>query len=140
MRALAGEDAMTREYNHGHRLAEADIADRPGGTVRPGALTCFFERDPGLALARRSTAEGMGTLLLMFAATGAGLQAHRLFPSEPGMGVVIGALTVAGGLAGLITALGAVSGGHFNPLITALQWLGRERGLGCSLAYVGAQA
>jgi glycerol uptake facilitator-like aquaporin len=102
--------------------------------------TCFFERDPGLALARRAGVEGIGTLLLMFVATASGLQAHRLVPAEPALGLLFSALSIAGALAGLIVAFGAVSGGHFNPLITLLQWLARERSLRCTGAYVGAQA
>jgi glycerol uptake facilitator-like aquaporin len=36
-------------------------------------------------------------------------------------------------------AFGAVSGGHYNPLITLLQWLGRERTTRCTLTYLAAQ-
>jgi glycerol uptake facilitator-like aquaporin len=100
---------------------------------------CFFEADPARKLLHRAAVEGIGTLLLMLAATGSGLQAHRLFPSEPGLGLLVSALAIPGALVGLIMALGAVSGGHFNPLITALQWLGRERSLHCTVAYIGAQ-
>jgi glycerol uptake facilitator-like aquaporin len=32
-----------------------------------------------------------------------------------------------------------VSGGHFNPLITALQWLAGQRRFDCTLAYTAAQ-
>ena len=53
----------------------------------PVPETCFFERDPELALSRRMVAEGVGTLLLMLAATGGGLTAQRLFPDSPGLGV-----------------------------------------------------
>ena len=67
------------------------------------------------------------------------LQTQRLFPAGPALGLLFSALTIAGTLAGLIVALGAISGGHFNPLITALQWLGRERDLRCTLAYIAAQ-
>jgi glycerol uptake facilitator-like aquaporin len=40
---------------------------------------------------------------------------------------------------GLIIAFGAASGGHFNPLISSLQWIRGERGLRCTAAYVIAQ-
>ena len=39
----------------------------------------------------------------------------------------------------MIIALGAVSGGHFNPLITGLQWLSGERSLRGAVAYTAAQ-
>lgn len=106
---------------------------------QPVPETCFFERDPELALSRRMVAEGVGTLLLMLAATGAGLTAQRLFPDSPGLGIVVSAGATAGALVGLILAFGTVSGGHFNPLITGLQWLSGERRLGCTIGYVVAQ-
>jgi glycerol uptake facilitator-like aquaporin len=49
------------------------------------------------------------------------------------------AFAVVGALVGLIVALRAVSGGHFNPVITVLQWLSGQRGIDCTLAYVAAQ-
>ncbi|SDR60796.1 Glycerol uptake facilitator (Major Intrinsic Protein Family) [Rhizobiales bacterium GAS191] len=105
----------------------------------PKSETCFFERDPGMALARRATVEGVGTLFLMVAATGAGLALRHLLPDNPALGLMAGAFATAGALVGLIIAFGAVSGGHFNPLISGLQWLGGERNLDCTLAYVAAQ-
>ncbi len=106
---------------------------------QPVPETCFFERDPELALSRRMVAEGVGTLLLMLAATGGGLTAQQLFPDSPGLGLVVSAGATAGALVGLILAFGTVSGGHFNPLITGLQWLSGERPLGCTFAYVVSQ-
>jgi glycerol uptake facilitator-like aquaporin len=100
---------------------------------------CFFENDPHMALARRATAEGVGTLLLMFAASGSGLAAQHLSPHHPFIGLIASAIAIAGALVGLINAFGAVSGGHFNPLITALQWLGGQRKLDCTLVYISSQ-
>src|SRR4051812_34120941 len=87
---------------------------------------CFHERDPGVPLARRATAEAAGTLLVMLAVTGAGLTAQRLAPDAPTVGVLAVAVAAAGALIGLIVAFGTVSGGHFNPLITGLQWMAGE--------------
>ena len=106
---------------------------------QPAAETCFHERDPGIPIARRATAEGVGTLLLVFAAAAAGLAAQHLTPHGPAFALVASAVATAGALVGLIVAFGPVSGGHFNPLITGLQWLAGERGLDCAAAYVAAQ-
>lgn len=100
--------------------------------------TCFHEADPTLALPRRALAEGVGTMLLVIAASGSGLAAVHAFP-QPGFALPLTALAIAGALVGLIVAFGPVSGGHFNPLITLLQWFGRERSRQCTLAYVAAQ-
>ena len=104
--------------------------------VLPATETCFFEHDPNRPLLRRATVEGAGTLLLMMAANGAGLMVQHAGGTS---GLLAGALATAGAMVGLIVALGPSSGGHFNPLITLLQWLGRERTLRCTVAYVVAQ-
>lgn len=104
---------------------------------------CFYEHDPGVPLARRCFAEALGTALLMIAVSASAIAVGNAAPADPGFGavasLVANALAVAGVLVGLIVALGGVSGGHFNPLITVLQWWSRERGTGCTLAYVAAQ-
>ena len=100
--------------------------------------TCFHEADPSADLKRRALAEGLGTALLMMAAGGGGLAAAHAWP-EPGLAVPVTAVSIAAALVGLIVAFGPVSGGHFNPLITVLQWLAGERSLRCMSAYVAAQ-
>jgi glycerol uptake facilitator-like aquaporin len=101
--------------------------------------TCFFERDPEVSLVRRVTAEVIGTLLLMLAATGAGLTAQRVSPDQLGFVLLASAGVTAGVLVSLIVTFGSVSGGHFNPLITGLQWFAGQRKLDCTLAYITAQ-
>jgi glycerol uptake facilitator-like aquaporin len=81
-------------------------------------------------------AEFAGTLLLMLVVVGVGLTTRR---GSPTLGVMAEALGVAGALVGLIIAFGQVSGGHFNPLITFLQWLSGLRDLNCTIVYVAAQ-
>lgn len=105
----------------------------------PAQVTCFHEADPALPLWRRAGVEAFGTLLLVMAASGAGIGANRMFATMPGLVLPIVALVLAGALVSLIVALGSVSGGHFNPLITVLQWLARERGGICTVVYVAAQ-
>lgn len=99
---------------------------------------CFFESDPGLALWRRAGAEGVGTALLVTAAVGGGLAAERS-AAEPALAALVVAASISGALVGLIVALGPVSGGHFNPLISVLQWLTGERTGRCAAAYAVAQ-
>jgi glycerol uptake facilitator-like aquaporin len=106
---------------------------------RPAFPTCFFEQDPGLPLVRRVAAEFVGTLLLTMAVVCAALAAGRMFAGLPGLALVVTAFVASSALVSLILAFGNASGGHFNPLITGLQWLGGERALRCTLAYVAAQ-
>lgn len=101
--------------------------------------TCFHEADPAAPLIARAMVEAIGTSLLVLAASGAGLAGERAFLTEAGLILPVAAIAIPGALVGLIFALGAVSGGHFNPLITVLQWMAGERGRTCMIAYVCAQ-
>ena len=101
--------------------------------------SCFFEKNPSLVLSRRAFVEGAGSLLLMMAVTGSALTGQRLSGGNHELGLLVSAFATSGSLVGLILALGSVSGGHFNPLITGLQWLAGQRSLRCTLSYIGAQ-
>ena len=101
--------------------------------------TCIFEKDPSATIGQRAIVEGVGTLLLVLAVAGSGLAALHLQDTSL-LAKLANAVATAAALVGLIVAFGAVSGGHFNPLISTLQWLFRERTLDCTIAYVGAQA
>lgn len=103
------------------------------------APTCFHEADPAAPLLRRATAEGLGTALLVLVAGGAGLAAERAFGPGAGPILPVLALAIPAALAGLVVAFGALSGGHFNPLITGLQWLAGDRSGRCFAAYAAAQ-
>jgi glycerol uptake facilitator-like aquaporin len=103
-----------------------------------GKKTCFLEKDPTLALYRRTTSEIVGTLLLVFCVVSAGLTIQQVTESHSAMIVVI-ALASGGSLCGLIVAFGDSSGGHFNPLITTLQWVSGDRDLRCTVAYIAGQ-
>ncbi|PZM08321.1 aquaporin [Rhizobium tubonense] len=99
-----------------------------GGTP---SRKCFVEDDATVSLFRRSLAEGVGTAMLMIAVVGSGL--------HDGSSQSSSAMAIAGSLIGLILAFGAVSGGHFNPTITLLQWAMGRRRLDCTVWYVTAQ-
>jgi arsenate reductase len=94
-------------------------------------------------LPRRAFAEFLGTGLLVAVVVGSGIAAQTL-TSDTGLQLLENAVVTAAGLAVLIVMLGPVSGGHFNPVISAADYLlGRRmrRGLsGVDLgAYVAAQ-
>jgi arsenate reductase len=72
----------------------------------------------GLDLARRLTAEALGTGLLVVAVIGSGIMASRLSPDDVGLQLLENAAATAGALIALIWMFGAVSGAHFNPAVT----------------------
>jgi len=71
-----------------------------------------------LDLARRLAAEALGTAFLIIAVIGSGIMASRLSPSDVGLQLLENAAATAGALVGLILMFGAVSGAHFNPVVT----------------------
>ncbi|WP_292835677.1 aquaporin [Microbacterium sp.] len=86
----------------------------------------------GVALARRATAEVVGTGLLVTVVVGSGIAAQRL-TTDPGLRLLENSIATALGLGVLILLFGPVSGAHFNPLVSAADaLLGRRRRTGLS--------
>ena len=71
-----------------------------------------------LDLGRRLVAEAIGTGLLIIAVIGSGIMATNLSPDDVGLQLLENAAATAGALIGLILMFGAVSGAHFNPVVT----------------------
>lgn len=69
-------------------------------------------------LARRATAEFVGTALLVAIVVGSGIYAQRLSPHDIGIQLLENSIATGAGLVALILALGPVSGAHFNPVVT----------------------
>lgn len=89
-------------------------------------------------LTRRAAAELLGTGLLVTVVVGSGIAAETL-TTDPGLRLLENALATAAGLAVLILVLGPVSGAHFNPLVSAADWLlGRRTHSGLRLHEVAA--
>ena len=78
-----------------------------------------------VSLARRLFAEMLGTTLLVAAVVGSGIMAQRLSPNDTGLALLENAVATGGVLLVLIATLGPISGGHFNPVVTAVDaWFG----------------
>jgi glycerol uptake facilitator-like aquaporin len=76
-----------------------------------------------MKLARRLVAEALGTAFLIIAVVGSGIMATRLSPTDVGLQLFENAAATAGALIGLILMFGAVSGAHFNPVVTLVDRL-----------------
>ena len=95
-------------------------------------------------LLRRLTAELIGTALLVAVVVGSGIAAQRLSPDDVGLQLFENSTATFLGLTVLILMFGPISGAHFNPVVSAADWLlGRRTGTGLTgrelLAYSGAQ-
>jgi glycerol uptake facilitator-like aquaporin len=92
-----------------------------------------------MSLARRASAELAGTALLTAAVVGSGIAAARLSPTDVGVQLLENAIATALALGALILTFGPVSGAHFNPVVSAVDWwIGRHTQPGLSLAELGA--
>jgi glycerol uptake facilitator-like aquaporin len=90
-------------------------------------------------LARRLSAELLGTALLVTVVVGSGIAAERLSPHDVGLQLLENSTATALGLAVLILLFGPVSGAHFNPVVSAADWLlGRRTGAGLPGGQVAA--
>lgn len=95
-------------------------------------------------LPRRLLAEFIGTALLVTVVVGSGIAAATLSPNDVGLQLLENSTATVFGLAVLILLFGPVSGAHFNPVVSAADWLlGRRSGTGITaghaLAYASAQ-
>ncbi|MEY2420994.1 MAG: hypothetical protein QOI95_1061 [Acidimicrobiaceae bacterium] len=69
-------------------------------------------------LARKATAEAVGTALLVAVVVGSGISAQRLSPNDVGLELLENSIATGAGLIALILAFGPVSGAHFNPVVS----------------------
>jgi glycerol uptake facilitator-like aquaporin len=86
----------------------------------------------------------VSTGVLVTVVVGSGIAAQQLSPGQLGLQLLENSTSTAFGLAVLILLFGPVSGAHFNPVVSAVDWLlGRQAGTGLSgrevLAYTGTQ-
>lgn len=114
-------------------------ADRPLGDPE---LAVAVETGTGslrLDIARRLAAEAFGTAMLIVAVIGSGIMASRLSVEDPGLQLLENAAATACALIGLILMFGAVSGAHFNPVVTVLDRMLGTTTTRDSVLYIVAQ-
>jgi glycerol uptake facilitator-like aquaporin len=109
--------------------------------VKPARMdwSCFLETNPASPLIRRAAAEAVGTFFLAAAVFGSVFLVQTVSQPSIVAATYVPSVAAAGALVALIFALGGSSGGHFNPLISWLQWLQGDRTAVCALGYTIAQ-
>jgi glycerol uptake facilitator-like aquaporin len=82
-------------------------------------------------LLRPLLAEFIGTALLVTVVVGSGIAAAQLSPDDVGLQLLENSTSTVFGLAVLILMFGPISGAHFNPVVSAADWLlGRRANTG----------
>ena len=92
-----------------------------------------------VTVSRRLVAEALGTLLLVATVVGSGIMAERLAGGNMAVALLGNTLATGAILYVLITALGPVSGAHFNPAVTLVFALRRNLGWGTAAGFVLVQ-
>jgi glycerol uptake facilitator-like aquaporin len=78
-----------------------------------------------MTLARKLTAEAIGTAFLLAVVVGSGIMAERLAGGNVAVALLANTLATGAGLIALILTFGPISGAHFNPAVTlADAWAG----------------
>lgn len=72
-------------------------------------------------LARRVSAEFLGSAFLVLAVVGSGIAAQRMSPGDVGVQLLESALATVFALTALLLAFGPVSGAHFNPAVSCVE-------------------
>jgi arsenate reductase len=93
----------------------------------------------GLDRMRRLVAEGLGTGFLVIAVVGSGIMASRLSSNDTGLQLLENAAATAAALIGLILIFGAISGAHFNPVVTLVDRAFGSISTGDAGLYIAAQ-
>ena len=90
-------------------------------------------------LGRRVTAEALGSVMLTATVIGSGILASRLSAGNDAVALLGNTAATGAILFVLISALGPISGAHFNPAVTLVMALRREISLPSALAYLPVQ-
>jgi len=92
-----------------------------------------------VALWRRLSAEFLGSAFLAAIVIGSGIAAQRLSPGNTGLQLLENAASTAAGLYAVILMFGAVSGGHFNPIVSFVDAVFGGLSWSDAVAYLPAQ-
>jgi glycerol uptake facilitator-like aquaporin len=89
-------------------------------------------------LANKAVAEFAGTAALVCVVVGSGIMGANL-SHDVGVALIINAFSTIFALALLISVLGPISGAHFNPAVTLVQFFSKKQSVGEAGTYVLAQ-
>jgi aquaporin Z len=90
-------------------------------------------------MTQRLLAEVVGTFTLIFIGAGSIVAASEAGLGVGGAGLITVALAHGLAIGVMVSAVGHVSGGHFNPAVTVGAWVARRMSTGAAVAYVVAQ-
>lgn len=91
------------------------------------------------SMAQKLFAELLGTAFLLATVVGSGIMGERLADGNDAIALLGNTIPTGAILIVLITTLGPISGGHFNPAVTFVFWLSKAISVKDSALYITAQ-
>lgn len=88
---------------------------------------------------RRVFAEFLGTASLLVVVVGSGIMGESLAQGNAAIALLANSLATGAGLYALIQTFGPVSGAHFNPAVSLVEWLWKRLGTRDLFQYITAQ-
>lgn len=92
-----------------------------------------------MRLAQRALAEFIGSAGLLIVVVGSGIMGETLAPGNPAMALLANSLATGAGLFALIQTFGPVSGAHFNPAVSWVEWRWSRLSARECMSYIVAQ-
>jgi len=92
-----------------------------------------------MSMARKLTAEGLGSMLLAATVVGSGIMAERLAAGNLAVALLANTGATVAILAALIGLLGPISGAHLNPAVSLIMALQRRTPWSVAAAYTAVQ-
>lgn len=90
-------------------------------------------------MTKKLLAEFIGTALLLAIVAGSGVMAAKLSAGNDAVALLGNSIATGCGLYVLISLLGAISGAHFNPVVTIMCWRSQQLPANQVLPYIAAQ-
>ncbi len=84
-------------------------------------------------------AEGLGTTFLLATVVGSGIMAERLASGNLAVALLANAVATGVVLYVLISLFSPISGAHFNPTVTIIEWIERRISMQTALLYIFVQ-
>lgn len=88
---------------------------------------------------KRMFAEGLGTAGLLAVVVGSGIMGEALAQGNSAIALLANSLATGAGLYALIQTFGSISGAHFNPAVSFVEWLWKKLNTKELFQYVFAQ-
>ncbi len=92
-----------------------------------------------MILSRKVLAEFLGSMGLLIVVVGSGIMGENLSSGNAAIALLANSLATGAGLYALIQAFGPISGAHFNPAVSLIEWRWRKISTPELIQFIAAQ-